>query len=890
MADMKVAMIFEAVDRASSVIRGIIGAQTKLNALAGRGLQSVAAGSAKVATNIAVAGAAVAGVAVSAAAAARALIEPGRQFERYNVQLAALEGSADKGRAAMAWITDFAVRTPLELDQVVDSYVQLKSFGLDPTNGTMMALVDTMAANGKGAEHLSGIALALGQAWTKQKLQGEEAMQLLERGVPVWDLLAEATGKSVPQLQKLASAGKLGRQEIQLLIDVMGEKYAGASARMAETFDGILSNIADAWLQFQLAVNDAGLFDWMKGRAQEVLAIIQRMAADGSLATLAREVSDAIVTTLTALWEIGRAAADVLLWIGRGLSHLADFVGGWRQLAMILGGLALAPMLVGIATGIGQIAMGLAMIAPLVLSPLGLVIGAIVAVGAAIYLLVDDWQPVLDWLAGAWDSVVAAALSAGQWISDAFASIAPEGGWVAGFTRASEVAWAGIQATWSEASAFFADLWASITPPEGWGAALSTFASDITAAATAAWDFVAAFSVDVFSSMQGWFTSIGTSFSSIGERFARIGESFAAIGEKLSALFARLGDGVTGERLRMLADTLGTVAGFTLDAFVKGLDLAIGGIELLVKGLDNVLGLFTGETRLDWSAIIPPIEWATIFDFAWADVLPDWNWSAIIPEMPDFGSWFGGGGTPADVIAAAAEPIQATVTPVVDPAPLADLVAMKREIASFDTGAALSALSGVETKAAAVAGAVRTAMGEVVSAVAAIDLTSHGMRLMDTLAAGIRARAGVVTGAIREVTQAVRDHLPSSPAKVGPLSDIHKLKFTETIAASIRPAPMVAAMRAAAAATLAAAMIAPVGAPALAGAIVERGGSRAAEALAATGSGGGGVTVHAPLSLTISGAVTAEVREDFAAQLREHARTIADLVGQELDRRERRQH
>ncbi len=50
----------------------------------------------------------------------------------------------------MDWITEFAVKTPLELDQVVESYRNLKTFGLDPTNGTLQALVDTMAASGKG--------------------------------------------------------------------------------------------------------------------------------------------------------------------------------------------------------------------------------------------------------------------------------------------------------------------------------------------------------------------------------------------------------------------------------------------------------------------------------------------------------------------------------------------------------------------------------------------------------------------------------------------------------------------------------------------------------------------------------------------------------------------
>lgn len=39
-----------------------------------------------------------------------------------------------------------------------------------------MAMVDTMAASGGGVEQLDGLVLALGQAWTKGKLQGEEAL------------------------------------------------------------------------------------------------------------------------------------------------------------------------------------------------------------------------------------------------------------------------------------------------------------------------------------------------------------------------------------------------------------------------------------------------------------------------------------------------------------------------------------------------------------------------------------------------------------------------------------------------------------------------------------------------------------------------------------------
>jgi hypothetical protein len=128
----------------------------------------------------AVAGAAVAG---GLAFLGKSVIDTGRTFENLQIQLEALEGSQDKAKKAMDWIKTFAADTPLELEEVVKAYAQLRTYGLDPVNGSLLALVDTMAMSGKGQEHLDGIITAVGQAWTKQKLQGEEAMQLLERGV-----------------------------------------------------------------------------------------------------------------------------------------------------------------------------------------------------------------------------------------------------------------------------------------------------------------------------------------------------------------------------------------------------------------------------------------------------------------------------------------------------------------------------------------------------------------------------------------------------------------------------------------------------------------------------------------------------------------------------------
>lgn len=60
-----------------------------------------------------------------------------------------------------------------------------------------------------------------------------------------------------------------------------------------------------------------------------------------------------------------------------------------------------------------------------------------------------------------------------------------------------------------------------------------------------------------------------------------------------------------------------------------------------------------------------------------------------------------------------------------------------------------------------------------------------GKNIVTSIADGIKGAIGKVTGAISNVVGKVRDFLPFSPAKIGPLTDIHRLNFGGTIADSI---------------------------------------------------------------------------------------------------------
>lgn len=71
---------------------------------------------------------------------------------------------------------------------------------------------------------------------------------------------------------------------------------------------------------------------------------------------------------------------------------------------------------------------------------------------------------------------------------------------------------------------------------------------------------------------------------------------------------------------------------------------------------------------------------------------------------------------------------------------------------------------------------------------------NFGKNIVSILAEGIMAGITKVKDSISKVTQAIRDYLPHSPAKMGPLKDLHKVKIVETIADTLKPLPLTRAM------------------------------------------------------------------------------------------------
>lgn len=146
------------------------------------------------------------------------------------------------------WTQKLGIQSPFSQDGIANSFKMAMAFGMNinMAKQATAALVDFTAATGQSAYVMEGAMMAMGQAFSKGKLQGEEALQLIERGVPVWEYLRRVTGKTNAELQDMSSKGVItAKQAIDALIQGMNEDFGGAAASSQYSIEGLLSSFED---------------------------------------------------------------------------------------------------------------------------------------------------------------------------------------------------------------------------------------------------------------------------------------------------------------------------------------------------------------------------------------------------------------------------------------------------------------------------------------------------------------------------------------------------------------------------------------------------------------------------------------------------------------------
>jgi len=170
-----------------------------------------------------------------------------QQLETQRKSLEVLTGSLEDTNKIIAEIQAFGAVTPFKSSDLIETTKRLKAFGFETEElvDVTKRLADVAGATGAD---LGGIATAFGQIQAKGRLQGEELLQLQERGVSLQDELQKMYGFTADQFRKALEGGRISADAVNLALQRIteaGGKYAGGAIAQSGTLAGKFSTLVD---------------------------------------------------------------------------------------------------------------------------------------------------------------------------------------------------------------------------------------------------------------------------------------------------------------------------------------------------------------------------------------------------------------------------------------------------------------------------------------------------------------------------------------------------------------------------------------------------------------------------------------------------------------------
>jgi tape measure domain-containing protein len=184
-------------------------------------------------------------------------IQAAADMQQAQVAFTTLIGNAQQAQKFLSDLKSFAAATPFELPGLVDDARLLMGVGVAANDviPTLTAWGNAAGALGISNERFNSAMLALSQSMGAGKINAQDMNQIINAGIPVWKLMSEATGKTVPELRKLSEQGKLLSSDILPLLQAqMNKDYGGAMAAQSKTLAGVWSTLMDT---FRIGLADA---------------------------------------------------------------------------------------------------------------------------------------------------------------------------------------------------------------------------------------------------------------------------------------------------------------------------------------------------------------------------------------------------------------------------------------------------------------------------------------------------------------------------------------------------------------------------------------------------------------------------------------------------------
>jgi|TARA_B100000085_G_scaffold9856_2_gene8603 hypothetical protein len=226
-------------------------------------------------------------------AIAKGGVEAGAEMEGFETRLKVLMGSSVQAKKRLDELFKIGSTTPFELPGLMEAEVNLRALGVNAEE-TLPLVMDFAGAMGVD---LASAAVEVGRA--------------MQFGAGAVETISGRALRAQVELRTGTNALKMSTEEfrdamVATLTDEDGI-FAGGTQKLAATFDGMLSNLKDAFFKFKKEVGDAGLFVTAKATLETVLELLKKN--DTETQNFARTISTVLVDSLFSVID---AVASIL--------------------------------------------------------------------------------------------------------------------------------------------------------------------------------------------------------------------------------------------------------------------------------------------------------------------------------------------------------------------------------------------------------------------------------------------------------------------------------------------------------------------------------------------------------------------------------------------------
>lgn len=173
-------------------------------------------------------------------------IEYNAQIEKYTTGFTNMLGSAEAAQQVMSQIQEDAAKTPFDVESLTKANQYLISAGENASyaRNTIMALGDAVSATGGGNDELNRMAQNLQQIANTGKATAADIKQFAYAGIDVYGILADYTGKSTAEVQNMTISYDLLTQALQAASEE-GGRYYNSMDTQSQTMNGRVSTLKD---------------------------------------------------------------------------------------------------------------------------------------------------------------------------------------------------------------------------------------------------------------------------------------------------------------------------------------------------------------------------------------------------------------------------------------------------------------------------------------------------------------------------------------------------------------------------------------------------------------------------------------------------------------------